>query len=330
MYSFRQETYEKWLAGLAAQLHVHLKDNTLSLPAHLGEGDLFAQDISAHLSFLLMDFRPEQDIEWMRQPGGRSGFTLSFSQPVPAGSEETATGSTETATGSAEAAKTTGGDIRLSDTRDALHVKIPAGTKIKRLELFCSEELIRQYLPAGLIGQLEGFAQHNGPSADNFFISLFHRETLKDIFNIPANDPLSAVKRISLIMRLAERFLNNFVQQERDPLPRKLKKNDLESMRHIEQILSSRLEGFPSLESLAHEVFMSTSKLKTLFKQVYGHTLYDYYNKNRLQRAKEMLVTGQYSIKQAGCEIGFSNLSHFAKAFKKEYGVLPRDMVRAR
>ena len=101
-------------------------------------------------------------------------------------------------------------------------------------------------------------------------------------------------------------------------------------MRHIEQILSSRLEGFPSLESLAQEVFMSTSKLKTLFKEVYGFTLYDYYNKNRLQRAKEMLVTGQYSIKQAGCEIGFSNLSHFAKAFKKEYGVLPRDMVRAR
>ena len=104
----------------------------------------------------------------------------------------------------------------------------------------------------------------------------------------------------------------------------------LDSMQHVEQILSSRLEGFPSLESLAQEVFMSTSKLKNLFKQVYGHTLYDYYNKSRLQRAKDLLITGQCSIKQAGSEIGFSNLSHFAKAFKKEFGILPRDLVKGR
>jgi AraC-like DNA-binding protein len=310
MYSFQQENYEKWLAGLAAKLNIPLTDNLLTLPAHLGAGSLFAQDISADLSYLLIDIRPEKDIEFVREPGGRQGFSLSFDQV------------------STEAAGANSGEISLSDTDGAMYVKIAAGVSVKRLELFCSYELIRQYLPSGLIGQMETFVQERDQPADNYFISLFHRETLKEIFDIPANDPLGPVRRLALIMRLTEKFLFSFLQQERDPLPRKLKKNDLESMRHIEQILSSRLEGFPSLESLAHAVFMSTSKLKTLFKQVYGHTLYDYYNKNRLQRAKEMLVTGQYSIKQAGCEIGFSNLSHFAKAFKKEYGILPRDIVR--
>jgi AraC-like DNA-binding protein len=310
MYSFRQENYEKWLAGLATELNVPIKDNLLSLPAHLGQGHFFAQDISADLSYLLIDLRPEKDIQFIREPGGRQGFSLSFDQV------------------SAEAPGIKDSDIRLSDTQDPLHVKMPAGATVKKLELFCSDELIRQYLPAGLIGQMENFARGKDQSADNYLISFFHRETLKEIFDIRSDDPLGPVSRLALIMRLTEKFLFSFFKQERDPLPRKLKKNDLESMRHIEQILSSRLEGFPSLESLAHAVFMSTSKLKTLFKQVYGYTLYDYYNKNRLQRAKEMLVTGQYSIKQAGCEIGFSNLSHFAKAFKKEYGVLPRDIAR--
>jgi AraC-like DNA-binding protein len=312
MHSFRQENYEEWLAGLAAELDTPLKDNLLPLPVHLGAGNFFAQDISVDLSYLLMDLRPGKDLEFVREPGEKRGFLLSFSQT------------------SAGDAKFCDSEIRLSDARDPLHVKIQAGAAIKRLELFCSDELIRQYLPAELIGQLETFAHESNSQADNHFISLFHRETLKEIFETRAEDPLSAVKRLALIMRLTEKFLYSLVRQEHRSLPRKLKKNDLESMRHIEQILSSRLEGFPSLESLAHAVFMSTSKLKTLFKQVYGHTLYDYYNKNRLQRAKEMLVTGQYSIKQAGCEIGFSNLSHFAKAFKKEYGVLPRDMVRTR
>ncbi len=315
MHSFRQENYEEWLAGLAAKLDVPFRDNYLPLPAHLGTGNFFAQDISADLSYLLMDLRPESDLEFVREPGEKRGFLLSFSQSC------------------GDAAKPCDNEIRLSDARDAHHVNIPAGAAVKKLELFCSDELIRQYLPAGLIGQLEILARdtnHPNYSADNNFISLFHRETLKEIFDTPMADPLSTVRRLGLIMRLTEKFLYGLIRQEQDTLPRRLKKSDLDSMRHVEQILSSRLEGFPSLESLAHAVYMSTSKLKTLFKQVYGHTLYDYYNKNRLQRAKEMLVTGQYSIKQAGCEIGFSNLSHFAKAFKKEYGVLPRDVVRAR
>ena len=311
-YSFRQENYEKWLAGYAAALNTPVRDNVLSFPAHLGEGTFLAQDISAHLSCLLLDLRPEKDLEFVRESEGRQGFSLSFSESLPTG------------------ANIPGNDIHLTDTRDSLQVKIPAGTRFQRLVLFCSDELIRHYVPDELMTQLEIFAREGNGSANKYAISFVHREALKEIFDLDANDPLNRFRRVALIFRLIEIFLQSFMRRERDPLPRRLKKNDLESMRHIERILSSQLEGFPSLESLAQEVFMSTSKLKTLFKQVYGYTLYDYYNKSRLLRAKEMLVTGQYSIKQAGCEIGFSNLSHFAKAFKKEYGVLPREIVRTR
>jgi len=207
---------------------------------------------------------------------------------------------------------------------------LPAGSTVKRLIIFYSAEIAAQYLPSTLLEQLESFARQNSVPENKFLISLPHRETLKDIFAMMENDPLGKVRRLSYIIQLTEKFLYSFLRQEQTAAPRTLKKNDLESMQHVEHILSSRLEGFPSLESLAQEVFMSTSKLKNLFKQVYGYTLYDYYNKSRLQRAREMLVTGQCSIKQAGSEIGFSNLSHFAKAFRKEFGILPRDLVKNR
>jgi AraC-like DNA-binding protein len=42
-----------------------------------------------------------------------------------------------------------------------------------------------------------------------------------------------------------------------------------------------------------------------------------------------MLRTVNFSVKQVGVYIGFSNLSNFAKAFKKEFGVLPRDILRS-
>jgi len=41
-----------------------------------------------------------------------------------------------------------------------------------------------------------------------------------------------------------------------------------------------------------------------------------------------MLQSGKYSVKEVGHDIGFSNLSNFAKAFKKEFGILPNEMLR--
>ncbi|MDP4148707.1 MAG: helix-turn-helix transcriptional regulator [Bacteroidota bacterium] len=295
------ENYEQWLQEFAAKLHLSVKDNQLVLPPHIGEGSLSAHTISPGLSYLIMNFRSDEDIELIREAGNEPGFSISF-----------------------------GDEIRLSDARDSQVLKIPAGTEVKKVFVFSSGKVAAQFLPGELLLQLEFLAREQDLASNRTFINLAHREALKEIFAIRADDPLHQVKSLALVLRLTEKFLHSFLRQETQVAPRPLKKNDLESMRHIEQILSSRLEGFPSLESLAQEVFMSTSKLKNIFKQVYGFTLYDYYNKSRLQRAKEMLVTGQCSIKQAGSEIGFSNLSHFAKAFKKEYGMLPRDMVRTR
>jgi AraC-like DNA-binding protein len=323
MYSSRLENFEKWLAGFAVKLNTTVRDHILSIPAHMGKGTILAQNVNEHFSYAIMNFTLDNDLELLREKGETRGFSLSFNQ--------------------VEMQKEVGyrqhiiadkrpfrNDIFLTDTRDSAFLRISAGSTVKRLLILCSHEMAEQYLPEELFAKLEVFARENSIADNPLFISLPRRTMLKEIFEIKDNDALNQIKRLSGIIHLVEKFLYSFLRQEQATLPRTVKKNDLESMQRIEQILSSRLEGFPSLEFLAHEVFMSTSKLKNLFKQVYGHTLYDYYNKSRLQRAKELLVTGQCSIKQAGSEIGFSNLSHFAKAFRKEFGILPRDLVKNR
>jgi AraC-like DNA-binding protein len=323
MHSFKLENYEQWLEEFAALLHVPVKDHLLVLPSHIGEGTIMAHTMSPQLSYAVMNFKLRSDLEIFRETEGAKGFSLSFNQ-VEVNKEVRINADQAIVADKG----TLRNDIFLSDTRDPLHLRIPAGNQIKRLVIFATHDLASRYLSAELVEKLEAFARANSLSENPYFVNLPHRETLKELFEMKENDPLSQIRRLSRIIHLVEKFLTSFLRQEQASLPRAIKKNDLESMQHIEHILSSKLEGFPSLESLAHEVFMSTSKLKNLFKQLYGHTLYDYYNKNRLQRAKEMLITGQCSIKQAGSEIGFSNLSHFAKAFKKEFGILPRDLVK--
>lgn len=324
-YSFRLENYEKCLEDFAAKLNSPVKDHIFTAPPSLGKGTILAQTIGPHLSYAVLNLKLDSDLELLREPDSIKGFTLSFNQVEV--QKEIQVNDSHSITADKRALRN---DIYLSDTRDSHHIRIAAGSSFKRLVIFYTHELAAQYLPADILDKLEAFARENSLAENPYFVSLPHRETLKEIFETKDNDPLAQIRRLARIIHLTEKFLHSFLRQEQAATPRAVKKGDLESMQHIEHILSSKLEGFPSLESLAHEVFMSTSKLKNLFKQVYGFTLYDYYNKNRLQRAKEMLITGQCSIKQAGSEIGFSNLSHFAKAFRKEFGILPRDLVKNR
>ena len=45
--------------------------------------------------------------------------------------------------------------------------------------------------------------------------------------------------------------------------------------------------------------------------------------------AKNLLKKGIYSIQEVGNMVGYTNLGHFAGAFKKEFGLLPKDWVQS-
>ena len=62
---------------------------------------------------------------------------------------------------------------------------------------------------------------------------------------------------------------------------------------------------------------MSSTKLKKIFKSVFGVPIYEYYQQKRMERAGELLATGKYSVKQVAGIIGYSNMSNFTTAFRK-------------
>ncbi len=67
-------------------------------------------------------------------------------------------------------------------------------------------------------------------------------------------------------------------------------------------------------------------KIQQGFKTIFGTTVLKHIRKLRLQKAKEIIVKKELSISEAGYFIGYTNLSHFASAFRQEFGVLPRDL----
>jgi AraC-like DNA-binding protein len=128
---------------------------------------------------------------------------------------------------------------------------------------------------------------------------------------------------------LTEKFFLNLIakqptQSDKADSGRYPKTEDVVRIQTVERMLTrADLDKFPSIETLSKMAMMSSTKLKAKFKEVYGMKLYEYYNRHRLLKAKEMITGGGTTIKEAAYSIGFSNLSNFSRAFKKEFGCLP-------
>ncbi len=84
----------------------------------------------------------------------------------------------------------------------------------------------------------------------------------------------------------------------------------------------------PTVSVLARQAHMSETKFKLIFKRVYGCNPYEYYQKNRMIKAKNLLVTGKFSVKEVGLTLNFKNLSNFSVAFRKEFNFLPSEILK--
>ena len=61
------------------------------------------------------------------------------------------------------------------------------------------------------------------------------------------------------------------------------------------------------------------------FKENMGTSFVDYLRDYRLTMAARLLLVSDDTVLSIAEEVGFDNLSYFNRAFKKKYGVTPRE-----
>jgi AraC-like DNA-binding protein len=104
-----------------------------------------------------------------------------------------------------------------------------------------------------------------------------------------------------------------------------LRAEDEERIRLAAALLVESMEDPPSLVELARRVALNDHKLKVGFKQVFGTTAFGYLKERRLERARELLATGQMSVGEVSAAVGYANQSRFASAFRLRFGANPRE-----
>lgn len=77
------------------------------------------------------------------------------------------------------------------------------------------------------------------------------------------------------------------------------------------------------LETLAMQTGRSLSTFNREFKIIFNDTPHKWIMKKRLNYAKKQLLQGEHRPSEIYLDIGFENLAHFSRAFKKEFGIPP-------
>jgi two-component system response regulator YesN len=90
-------------------------------------------------------------------------------------------------------------------------------------------------------------------------------------------------------------------------------------------VLRSRLADDLSLTDVASAVSCSPFHLSRLFRQHAGDTFVRVFTRLRIDAAKALLRSGEYSVKEAGSLVGFNDQAYFARVFRKTEGVTPSE-----
>jgi len=310
-YAYELNDFRRWVSGFSKTLHVPVKGGKIETIHELGTGYIRTGHWPTGISYMFMDLSLQTDLVFTQLASPDQALCLWF---------DLGTGRNT---------------LRLFSTTSQQELAYSRNTRLKMIALLFPQRFLHRHLNAPLLADLIRYAD-NPTARSSDLIPFEYRQPIDDIFRANPSSPLHHLLLQNRLLLLAEKFLHAFITKtpQSESVVKtwaKGKEKDIEGLNSVMRTLSdSQLNRFPTIEALSRMAMMSSTKLKTRFKQTYGMKLYEFYNHHRLQAAKEMLKTGNYSVKQVGVNIGFSNLSNFAKAFKKEFGILPKEIIKSK
>jgi len=94
------------------------------------------------------------------------------------------------------------------------------------------------------------------------------------------------------------------------------------------EILLQRIGEPITIKELSRKVAINECYLKKGFKEVFGTTIFDFYQQQRMEHAKYLLYEKGLTVTDVSALLGYSSISHFSAAFKKHTGLKPCDLLK--
>jgi AraC-like DNA-binding protein len=292
-------------------LQLKLTDNVGVLPEAVGDGTIKLINLLNGVQIIFFDYFLRQDLIFHRKKASQSYYVMRIDEAP-------------------EQTENLKAALFFSDANTEWYYLAPANTKIRTMHILFSKNWLQELL----INEPKGETLISNVLLKS---TLYHYEILDSEYkrllsHITQRKKDSVFEQLEIhnaIMFILERFFTRFykkISEEYKPI--RASSDELQRLKTVEsEILKDFSYTPPNINQLSRMAAMSPSKLKLIFKQVFGMPVYQYYQKHRMQKGKAMLITQKYSIKQVAAELGYTHVKDFSKAFQKHFDQFPDELI---
>lgn len=192
------------------------------------------------------------------------------------------------------------------------------------INIYLGEDFFFRYIPKG----------YNFPSTNmNGLVKMFPKNfyigpKLKSILNeIIASEFNGHLKQLYIKAKIIELLTLQLAQYEEEKsTSAALKPIEVEKMMVVKELIENNISETHSIASLARAAGTNEQYLKKHFKLLFGNTVFGHIISCKMQKAKDLLLTGKYRVVEIAEMVGYKHATHFTSAFKKFFGYLPQTL----
>lgn len=317
VFNLSHNNYQSLLQNLARQLKVQPEDNTIVIPQDIGEGLIKVIVLPNGLQTLLVKINFQKDVMIKSGNTNHGDYVLNFDElEIPDKKDE-------------DSGKIINSFVRLTGASFKHWEIVKKRSSVQYVKILFSKDWLSNYI--GLrekMSMFEKFIPVKSEAAEKEKLNDDYRKIINELLVINDDDPLQNIYYNNRILLLVEQF---FTRMHTEMLSSKgkykLTADDILKLKKVETILKSPGKYTPDIAILAKKAFMTKARLSHAFKQVYGSSIYNYYQIQRMQKAYELLSAKNLSVKEVSEKLGYTNLSNFVLAFKKQFDTAPKNLL---
>jgi AraC-like DNA-binding protein len=308
---YTHSTYNELFQTISKQLHLKVKDNVGTVPPSLGEGSIQLINLYNGLEIMIFDYLLNEDVVYHRKKSNRDVYVMRL--------DDTSDQKPEVKSA-----------LFFSHISKELFYMTPAKSRSKNIYLSFTKEWLFELLvnePQGEI--LFTNVLMKAPMYYYELIDSEYRRLMHEMMQAKNDSSLGRLKMYNRVMVVLERFFVRYYRKISETHRHfKISSDEMQRLKTVEtEILKDFSFTPPNINQLSRMAAMSPSKLKLVFKEVFGMPVYQYYQKHRLQKGKAMLITKKYTIKQVAAELGYIHVKDFSRAFQKHFDQLPEEII---
>lgn len=147
-------------------------------------------------------------------------------------------------------------------------------------------------------------------------------QALQLILNCPLTGKLGQTMIETAMIQIMLLNLHSLFQNEQEATP-SVSQKDRNTANAVKEYIENSYLVDHTLNDLTKHFAVNSNKLMSLFRKVFGKSIFEYIGDLKMKYAHDLLLKEDRTVAEVSRLVGYKNPNHFSAAFKKRFGISP-------